>query len=344
MAQYESLVRQLDVAQDMVEIEATIIDVSTDEFESLGIDWDYSRAGQGAISVQTGSIPIAGNITTLVADAGRSLLTHIKALEGNDKARIVARPKVLGSANRTAVMVDKRIASIKVAGNLDANLFNIEAGTTLQVQPQIVTYGDHREVKLTLFIQDGNFESAAVDQIPVIKRTEINTEATMREGESLLIGGISVESDSFGRSGLPGLSRIPFIGGAFRTDEGKRQRSERLFLITPKVINSEGTRRVASTVSGPIRTQATPYYNAPVAPPAPVVPALPAPTPLPAAAPVRPVASNSYPSAAVTALNTETVAAPTVRRAPTTADANCAAASVLGLSAGRCDGSPTAAR
>jgi type III secretion protein C len=249
---YEALVRQLDVGQDMIEFEASIIDVSTDAFDSLGIQWDYSRAGGSRISLSPGVPGVASpnvanvlgggaaNITTLVADAGRNLLISIRALEGNGKARILARPKVIGSANRMATMVNKRIASVRVAGNLDANLFTIEAGTTLQVQPQIIAHPDHRDIKLTLYIQDGNFDSVTVDNIPIVKRTEIRTEAIIREGESLLVGGISVETDTSGRSGVPLLSRVPVLGALFRFDEKSTTRSERLFLLTPKVVRVNG--------------------------------------------------------------------------------------------------------
>jgi type III secretion protein C len=247
MSQYQALIRQLDVAQALVEIEATIIDVSTESFESLGIEWEYSRTGRGSIAVSPGS-PSTGsgtgpavnigipNVTTLVADAGRSLLTRIRALEGTGKARIVARPKVLGTANRMASMVDKRQASVRVAGNLDVALYTVEAGTTLQVMPQIVTLPQRREVRLSLFIEDGSFEGAVVDAIPVVKKTEIRTEAALLEGESLLIGGISVDVDVNGRSGLPVLGKVPFLGGLFRHDEGNKVRRERLFLITPKLV------------------------------------------------------------------------------------------------------------
>ncbi len=267
MRMFESLVRQLDVVQDLVEIEVSIIDVSTDEFNSLGIEWDYNRAGRASVSVSPGAPGAVGgagvasslggsNITTLVANAGRQLLTRIRALEGNGKARIIARPKVLGAANHTATMVDKRIASVRVAGNLDANLFTIEAGTTLQVLPQIISYGDRREVKLTLSIEDGNFETIAVDQIPIVKRTEIRTQATVGEGASLLVGGISVETDSNTRSGVAMLSRIPILGALFRHDQVSKFRSERLFLITPKVINVEGARIEASMPSVNLPTPA----------------------------------------------------------------------------------------
>ena len=281
MNQYQALIRQLDVAQSLVEIEATIIDVSTESFESLGIEWDYSRSS-GSISASPGSpntgsgngpSPTLGvpNVTTLVSDAGRSLLARIRALEGKGKARIVSRPKVLGTANRTASMVDKRQVSVRVAGNLDANLFTVEAGTTLQVMPQIVAGIDRKEVRLSLYIEDGSFEGAVVDAIPIIKKTEIRTEAALLEGESLLIGGISVESDVDGRSGLPGLSRVPLLGALFRHDETSKVRRERLFLITPKLV----TLNIARANSPTPRNDA-PLPPSPVNPPAPSVPQPPA--------------------------------------------------------------------
>jgi type III secretion protein C len=269
MPQYEALIRQLDVPQDMVEIEASIIDVNTDAFDSLGISWDFTRNGN-RVTVSPGTYSsdglnesmVGNNITTVVGDAGRQLLSRIRALEGGGKARVVARPKVLGADNRQATMVDKRVASVRVAGNLDANLFTIEAGTTVQVVPHIVNLSDRRDLRLTLYIEDGSFEGAVVDSVPIIKRTQIRTEATIREGESLLVGGISVESDSHGRSGLPGLSRIPLLGALFRHDEVKTFRSERLFLITPKIVALDRAVPVAVPAAPPEQGVAAPAQAA----------------------------------------------------------------------------------
>jgi type III secretion protein C len=253
MAEYEALIRQLDVAQDLVEIEATIIDVTADEFDALGIDFNFSnRNGQFGLSPGSpGSPPSPGlgdnNITTVIRSGGAQLISRIRALEGNGKAQILARPKVLGVANRMATMSDKRVASVRVAGNLDANLFSIETGTTLQVTPQILSFANHREVRLSLAIRDGSFDRLSVDQIPIVKQTEIETEATIREGESLLVGGISHQSDTNGVSAVPGLSRLPWFGAAFRHRETTTARSERLFLITPKVVPSGGRRAPSST-------------------------------------------------------------------------------------------------
>jgi type III secretion protein C len=130
--------------------------------------------------------------------------------------------------------------------------------------------------------------------VPIVTRTEIRTEATVREGESLLIGGISVESDSRGRSGLPGLSRIPVLGALFRHDEVKTSRSERLFLITPKVVTLDRTR--AQAAPAPAAPAAQPD-TAPATPPEPAgaEPATPA-TPATPAAPSTPAAPAAEPA------------------------------------------------
>lgn len=257
MKEYETLIHQLDLPHDMVEIEASIIDVSTDDFESLGIDWNYAINGVTRFSISPGSPPtsVGGapselltgtNITTLIGGGAKQLLASIRALEGKGKAHVIARPKVLGSVNRTATMSDKQTASVRVSGNLDANLFTIETGTTLKVTPQVVVYPDHREVHLSLTIQDGDFEGTLVDAVPVIKQTEIDTEATVREGESLLIGGISVEQQSKSDSAVPLLGRLPLLGQLFRHDENNGSKTERMFLLTPKVITADRTRGLAS--------------------------------------------------------------------------------------------------
>ena len=248
MREYEALIRRLDQKPMLVELEAMIIDVSEDNVRSLGVDWSV-QGSRGAFSVtspgngapQVGSGQgLLGNgtytIGTLVADAGRQLLMRINALQGEGKARVVSKPSVLGVANRPAVMKEKRVATIRVAGNLDARLFQIEAGTLLQVTPQVVTGEGGNQIKLSLYIEDGNFEASSVDQVPVLKKTEIRTEAHVREGESLLIGGLMVEANTDQESGVPLLKSIPLVGGLFRWNGSRSTRTERLFLITPKLV------------------------------------------------------------------------------------------------------------
>ncbi len=239
------LIARLDMPSEMIEISATIIDISSDELAALGFDWRYQSAsrqisiGPGAVATQPTSTDGGFNITTLLTNTGREFLSRIRALEAKGSARIVAQPKVLGAVNRSASLTDKRTASVRVAGNLDAQLFSVEAGTTLQVVPRLIADGEYSKIGLDLFIEDGGFTSQSVDQIPVVQRTTVRTDAVLNEGQSLLVGGITVETKTLGTSGIPGLSRIPILGALFRTDEKSSQRRERIFLLTPKRISQD---------------------------------------------------------------------------------------------------------
>ncbi|MEK8029344.1 type III secretion system outer membrane ring subunit SctC [Ideonella sp. DXS29W] len=300
MSEFAALIKTLDVQPILVELEATVIDVSADNLSELGVDWSL-QGSRGALTM-TGPAqapsqdPSTVNATpftinTLVRDAGRALLANVRVLEGNGHARIVSKPRVLGLANRPATMSEKRIANVRVAGNLEANLFQVEAGTMLQVTPQVGTAvpGQPTPIKLSIYIQDGSFQDVVVDHVPVLKKTEIRTEARVVEGESLLIGGITVDSVQSGVSGVPLLKDIPVIGGLFRQSRDRTARAERMFLLTPRVITPQPTLADAATSSPRPRVDlggqppqgALPAVSPRVAP----APALPAASAAPAAVP-----------------------------------------------------------
>lgn len=251
MAEYESLIRRLDQKPRLVELEATIIEVNSDSIDALGVNWSVRGSNSSVSLIGPATVtPGAANafaLGTVIADAGRELLARVNALQGEGKARVLSKPSVLGVANRAAVMREKRVATVRVAGNLEANLFQIEAGTLLEMTPQVSdTQGS--DIKLSLYIEDGSFETRVVDQVPIVKKTEIRTEAYVREGESLLIGGITVESEQTQDNSVPGLSRIPLLGGIFRSSERQTLRTERLFLITPRLLGA-GVRPAAAAAS-----------------------------------------------------------------------------------------------
>ncbi|GKS93430.1 type III secretion system outer membrane ring subunit SctC [Acidovorax sp. SUPP2825] len=238
MAEFETLIRRLDQKPQLVELEATIIEVNSDSVDALGVNWTLRGSDTNISMNLSNSLMPAAALGTIVADAGRHLLARVNALQGEGKARVLSKPSVMGVANRTAVMREKRVATVRVAGNLEANLFQIEAGTLLEMTPQVTRMDGSNNIKLTLYIEDGAFETNVVDQIPIVKKTEIRTEAHVREGESLLIGGITVESEQSQNNAVPGLSKLPLVGGAFRNNERQTQRTERLFLITPRLLNN----------------------------------------------------------------------------------------------------------
>ena len=244
MAWYTKLIESLDVKPARVEIEVKIIDVEARSRERLGVRWQSFNGGSGlSLGMDGGSggdgslAGLGGTVSSVLSRGNTVLFANIDALLQEGKARIVAQPKVLTLNNVEATLSNTETYYVKVAGNISAELFNVTSGTRMRVTPLLsVDEMGSRAVKMQINAQDGGFSGTNVEQLPVVKTRDIQTQAVVREGESLLIGGMVYESDSVSTTGVPGLSKIPLLGVLFRGTETVKVKMERLFLITPKVI------------------------------------------------------------------------------------------------------------
>jgi type III secretion protein C len=254
MAFYERVIRQLDIRPSLVEIEARIIEISSDKAKSLGVDW---RVQTPRFDVQSGMLPltpdnvlgrggsnlpaVAGGVfATRLTDAGRQLLARVNALAKDGHANVLSSPRIMTLDNVEAVVENLNNFFVRVAGNLDVDLFNVSAGTSLRVTPLIVPEGNQTLIKMAIKIEDGTVTSQQVDSIPVVRRTNIGTQAFIANGESLLIAGFSQTSESSNQAAVPGVSQVPVFGRLFRYEETKKQRVERMFLLTPRVVPLPG--------------------------------------------------------------------------------------------------------
>lgn len=239
---YTRLIETLDVKPARVEIEVQIIDVEVRSRERLGVSWQSfnSSSGLGLSSAGGGDAGmgmLGGTISSVVSKGHTLLLSNVEALVQEGKARIVAQPRVLTLNNVEANLSNTETYYVKVAGTHSAELFNVTSGLRMRVTPLLsVDEMGSRVVKLAVTAQDGGFANTSVEALPVVKTRDIQTQAVVREDESLLIGGMVYETDSSTLTGVPGLSKIPLLGVLFRHTEQTKVKMERLFLITPKVI------------------------------------------------------------------------------------------------------------
>lgn len=263
MKSHEEAVRALDVKPGLIEIEVRVIEVNTEEVESLGIDW---RLRSNVVDIQLGNrnLPTlswatalsdaapsegpngavtfspspAGVLTTVLGDAGKFLIARINALAQEGRANMLSSPKLLTLDNVEAVMENISTFFVKVEGNQDASLFDVSVGTALRVTPLIVdsTNGEPQQVKLAIRIEDGSISTQSVEGVPVIQRSTITTQSFIQDGQALLIAGYTQESKGSEESGVPGLSSMPVVGRLFKYTNKSNKRVERLFLLTPKVV------------------------------------------------------------------------------------------------------------
>lgn len=248
MPAYEELIKLLDVPTKLIEIEAVIVDVNSNNLTELGIDWG-ARAGNvaggfGRPDVApdsvTGRIIFGRDVspTTVIPNAGSFLMARVRALEGKGSARVVSRPSVLTVDNLGALIDLSETLYVQSIGERVATVVPISVGTTLKVTPHIIDTANGEAVHLVVDIEDGAIQDTSTQALPRIRRSTIGTQAVMNERESLLIGGFNAESDIRSTDKMPGLGDLPALGFLFKKKSTKVEKRERLFLITPKIISA----------------------------------------------------------------------------------------------------------
>lgn len=263
LAQYQTLIDQLDVKPKLVEIEAHIIEIDDNALKQIGVDW---RAHNSHVDFQTGNgttqqngyngnidpifgtstladgstvintSPAGASLTAVLGNAGRYLLARVNALQQTNLAKIDASPKVATLNNVEAVMDQKTRFFVRVSGYTSADLYSVSTGVSLRVLPLVVDENGATQIKLNVHIEDGSVTNQKVDNIPIITTSTINTESFVGQGESLLIAGYRVDSSTNAETGVPLLSKIPLVGGLFRYRDDERSHMERLFLLSPRII------------------------------------------------------------------------------------------------------------
>lgn len=247
MSGYEQLVESLDKEPQMIEIEATIIDLDTDRMRELGINWRFQKSdGVAMLGNGTASDRLLrpdadvtpqsqGGVVSLVLGSRADFIARIRALETQGVARIVSKPHVMTLSNVEALLDTTSTFYVRVAGQEEVDLFDVSVGTTLRVTPHVYDNAGRSQIKLRVNIEDGTTSDRQVDSIPVVERSTINTQAIIDVGQSLLIGGLVRESKANGVTRVPVLGSIPGLGALFRTRTKTSTRQERMFLITPRV-------------------------------------------------------------------------------------------------------------
>ena len=244
MPMYEDIIYRLDVPSPLVEIEALMIDVDTNSMDELGVKWTFRDPN---LEIITASEAFSGG--TLVSGSDGDFFVQLKALEQEGKAKILSRPSVLTVDNVEALLDLHQTFHIKVQGERVANLYPVTTGTMLRVTPHITERKGDPGVYVAISIQDGQMEQQQVDDIPLIKSNTINTQAFIAEGQSLLIGGYYYESTTTGREGVPILGSLPIIGWAFGSNTESVKKSERIYLITPRIIPDKNLTASANKTS-----------------------------------------------------------------------------------------------
>jgi len=248
---YQRLIDALDTPQRLVEIDAYIIDINRERLNELGADVAVGSARTSGVVSAAAALSrtsLAGS--TLVLQNLQNFIARLQALEAKGEARVLAKPSISTLENLVAVLDLSQTVYIKATGERVANVTPVTAGTLLRVTPRVVDDRGEQTIHLTVDIEDGRvLDRLSTADLPEVSRSNISTQAMLQNEESLVIGGYNVDSASSKTHAVPGLSKLPGLGGLFRQSEETSESKQRLFIITPRIVPSayDRARQAATT-------------------------------------------------------------------------------------------------
>ncbi len=251
IASVEKVIKLIDVRPKQVLIEATILSATLTETTQFGIDWQTLKGTavtgvaditSGALdflsSAGTGPVTETGGLTMGIAlgDVG----AFMQALEKVTDITVLANPKIL-AVNKQLGQVyigrkvgyrDNALASSGSTVVSEGEVKFLDTGTKLSFRPYISEDG---YIRMDIHPKDSS-GSLSDDGIPNEDSAELVTNIMVKDGQTIVIGGLFRDKTTVTKTQIPLLGDIPFAGALFRGTSDKTERQEVMVLLTPHII------------------------------------------------------------------------------------------------------------
>lgn len=249
----EDALRKLDVPPVQVMIEAAITEVGLNDALRYGVQWNFQTGqsnfalGEGSTSSPTRVFPGFSYFYSNANDISATL----NALEQRTTVKVVSAPKLMVLNNQTAALqVGDQVPVLAQqvtplgggasTGNLlSANTVEYrDTGVILKITPRVNASGGVL-LDVSQEVSDVQTTRTGVANSPTITTRRVATTVSVQDGQVIALGGLFRDSKSFGKNGVPILSRVPVLGGLlFGNNDNTQKRTELIILIKPHVLRT----------------------------------------------------------------------------------------------------------
>ncbi len=278
MNEVQDFVKNLDVRTPQVSIQAKIIFVDRTNVEALGLKYDIgssegpffnkvvqrvdpttgelfddknfvSVAGEGVAAVANAEGLITQPALDLVwstAIGGFRFTSFLQALQRVDLADVQAEPSITTVDNREAVIkvgedVPVRIIDFASSGSGNsvpkATVSFKETGILLRVTPHVT---NNRQIVLQIETERSAVKTlSAADLGFIIDKQNTKNEILVGDGETAVIGGLTVTTVTRSKTGIPLLSSLPLLGSLFSFTSNTENRKDLIILVTPRIVDDQ---------------------------------------------------------------------------------------------------------
>lgn len=250
-ASLERFLREIDVAPDQVLIEATIAEITLNDELKYGVEWFFKNADQSFKLSKSGTISnffpgFAFRYTVPDVDVALSALGTVTDV------KVIFSQKLLTLNNKMAMLqvgdqvpiITQTATGVRTATDLTVvNSVQLrDTGILLRVTPRVGKSG-------TVFVDVKQEVSNAVTtdtsdiDSPTIQQRKISNTIAVQDGDSIVLGGLIRDTQTYGDSGVPYLKDVPVLGKLFGTTDVKGDRTELLVFLRPRIVRSAAAAR-----------------------------------------------------------------------------------------------------
>jgi general secretion pathway protein D len=240
----ERTLNQIDRPKLQVAIDVTIAEVTLNNNLNYGVQF-YLQNKLGSLINSTTGQPAA----SASAPAGFNILVGnsatpnavINALHSLTDVRILSNPSLVVMDNQQAsfevgdqVPISTGSATVLTSSNTIVNTVDYKnTGIILQVQPRV---NADNTVVLDIDQEISSVPQGNTNLTPTISERKVKSSISVVNGQMVLLAGLVSDSENSNRSGVPGLTQLPLIGGAFGSTAKSEGRTELIILIRPQII------------------------------------------------------------------------------------------------------------
>jgi len=246
-----NLIKKIDVKKTQIYVEARIIEISEVKTKNLGLKYGLSAGKLSGSSLYTfasslnegNSIVLDSTIRNFTPLGGASVLAlgaTINLLKENLALEIISEPSILCVDNQVSSIYVGETRSIKTGstitsgGNVSDSYVREDIGLRLSVKPRVS--GDEILLNIETTLEDIK-ESKTSSGNPVTLKKEIKTVAIVKNGESVILGGLIKNKIDTATNEVPLLSDIPILGGLFKNTTDIKDKINLVIIITPYIIH-----------------------------------------------------------------------------------------------------------
>jgi general secretion pathway protein D len=223
---------ELDVPQKQVMFEAEVVEITNSDLNNLGVKWEWGNFPATSGNEMVGVIPVGPQGSSI------NYRATIDAMVNTENAKILANPQVATLDGQTArILIGDRLpveTKILENGVQQIAVNYIDVGIKLEVTPWVNEDG----IITTRLLPEVSTNIATAGNNPSIRTRQAETTLRVKNGETIVIGGLIQREDRKNVIKVPLLGDIPIIGNLFRSTSIEKRETELIIFITPKILDS----------------------------------------------------------------------------------------------------------